>query len=173
MCTVNPLGRRSIGVAAARALAGPSLALLAAAAAAQGVQRCEAPDGKVTYSNTKCPEGTTPVRQVNTSPPIAVDEQKAARDRARRDAAEARDVDKSREQEAAREKAEAERAAAEQKKAQAKARERCDKARAELERARNTRASLMQQRAATIEEMQKADRDIGRREADVSRACPG
>jgi hypothetical protein len=162
---------RGIGMAAVRALAGTGLTLLTAAAAAQGVQRCEAPDGKVTYSNTKCPEGTAPVRQVNTSPPIAVDEQKAARDRARRDAAEARDVNKTREQEAAREKAQAERTAAEQKKAQAKARERCDKARADLERARNTRASLMQQRAATIDEMQKADREIGRREADVSRAC--
>ena len=74
------------------------LALLAASGtcAAQQVQRCESPDGKVTYSNTKCPDGTTPVRSVNTSPPVAVDEQKAAKERARRDAAEVKAIDKAR-----------------------------------------------------------------------------
>jgi hypothetical protein len=142
-------------------------------AAAQTVQRCEAADGKVTYSNSACPDGTKSVRQVNTTPPIAVDEQKAARDRAKRDAANAKEAEKAREKELETEEAKAERAAAEQKKAQAKERERCDRAKRDLERARSARASLLQQRAATIDEMQKADREISRREAEAAKACPG
>ena len=141
--------------------------------AAQTVQRCEAADGKVTYSNSACPDGTKAVRQVNTTPPIAVEEQKAAKDRAKRDAAVAKDADKVRDKERETEEAKAERAAAEQKKAQAKERERCDRAKRDLERARSARASLLQQRAATIDEMQKADREISKREAEVAKACPG
>lgn len=142
-------------------------------AAAQTVQRCEAADGKVTYSNSPCPDGTKSVRQVNTTPPIAVEEQKAAKDRARRDAADAKDAEKVRDKEHAKEEAKPERTAAEQKKAQAKERERCDRAKGDLERARSARASLLQQRAATIEEMQKADREISKREAEAAKACPG
>lgn len=142
-------------------------------AAAETVQRCEAADGKVTYSNSPCPDGTKVVRQVNTTPPIAVEEQKAAKDRAKRDAADAKDAEKARDKERETEEAKAERAAAEQKKVQAKERERCDRARRDLERARSARASLLQQRAATIDEMQKADREISKREAEVAKACPG
>ena len=68
-------------------------------AAAQTVQRCEAADGKVTYSNSPCPDGTKSARQVNTTPPIAVEEQKAAKDRAKRDAADAKDAEKARDKE--------------------------------------------------------------------------
>lgn len=138
------------------------------AASAQGVQRCESADGKVTYSNTQCPEGTSAVRKVNTSPPVAVDEQKAAKERAKRDAAEAKSIDKAKAQDEAR----AEREAAERKKVEAKQNERCERAQKDLERARSTRASL-DQRAATIEQMQKADKEIGRREADAAKVCPG
>jgi hypothetical protein len=136
-------------------------------ASAEGVQRCESADGKVTYSNTQCPEGTSAVRKVNTSPPVATDEQKAAKDRAKRDAAEAKSIDKAKSQEQAR----AEREAAERKKAEAKQHERCERAQKDLERARNTRAAL-DQRAATVEQMQKADKEIGRRETDAAKACP-
>ena len=38
------------------------------------VSRCEAKDGTVTYSNRECPSGTTPVRKVNTAPPVSVPE---------------------------------------------------------------------------------------------------
>jgi len=140
----------------------------AASAIAQGVQRCESADGKVTYSNTQCPEGTSAVRKVNTSPPIAVDEQKAAKERAKRDAAEVKAADKAREQA----QTKAERDAAETKKAQAKQRERCDRAQRELERARSSRRSL-DQGAATVEQMQKADKELGRREEEAVKACTG
>ena len=141
--------------------------------AAQTVQRCEAADGKVTYSNSACPDGTKSVRQVNTAPPIAVEEQKAAKDRAKRDAANAKEAEKARDNERETDDAKSERAAAEQKKVQAKERERCDRAKRDLDRARTARASLLQQRAATIDEMQKADREISKRETDAAKACPG
>ena len=58
------------------------------------VQRCEAKDGTVTYSNRECPAGTKPVRTVNTSPPISVPDQQAAKDRAKKDAAEVKKLEK-------------------------------------------------------------------------------
>jgi len=152
-----------------RRLAAALIAALPAAVFAQGVQRCESPDGKVTYSNTRCPEGTSAVRQVNTSPPVAVEEANAAKERARNDAARVREIDKAREDEEAKV-----RKAAEQKQeadakseaaTKAKERERCDRARRELAKARDARADLMEKRAASIEQMQKADREVSRREA--------
>jgi hypothetical protein len=151
------------------ALLGLLAATLPPVASAQTVQRCESRDGKVTYSNTKCPEGTSAVRPVNTSPPVAVDDQKAAKERARRDAAEAKAVDQSRQKE----EAKAERAAADQKKAEDKERQRCEQASRDLERARTARASLMQRSAATIEEVQEADKELSHREAEADKACKG
>lgn len=144
-----------------------ALAASGADSRAQAVQRCESADGKVTYSNTQCPDGTKPVRSVNTSPPVAVDEQKAAKERAKREAGEAKALEKSRDKEAA----EAQRAAAEQKKAQAKERERCEKARKDLTQAMDARAAL-HRKAATIQQMQKAEDEIAKRERDVAKVCP-
>jgi hypothetical protein len=144
-----------------------ALLVTCGACLAQQVQRCESPDGKVTYSNTKCPDGTTPVRSVNTSPPVAVDEQKAAKERARRDADDAKAIDKAR----AKEEAEVQRAAADQKKAKAKEPERCEKAKRDLAQAMDARAELHRM-PATIQQMQKADSDIAKREAELARACP-
>ena len=138
----------------------------AATAAAQGVQRCESPTARSPTRTRACPEGTLAVRKVNTSPPVAVEEQKAAKERAKRDAAEVKAADKSREQA----QAKAEREAAEAKKVQAKQRERCERAQRDLERTRSTRASL-EQRPATVEQMQKADKELGRREDDAVKAC--
>jgi len=142
------------------------LALIPAALAAQSIQRCESKDGRVTYSNTTCPDGTVPVRKVNTAPPVSVEERKAAQDRARKDSAAATQLDKERAQQEARERKLAE----ERARAEAKARERCEQARRDLERGRNARAE-MNARAATIAQLQKADQEIGRREAEVAREC--
>ena len=40
--------------------------------AVAAIVRCEAADGKVTYSNTECPPNTTMVRKVEPSPPVVV-----------------------------------------------------------------------------------------------------
>ena len=78
-----------------RCLAG-AFALAVTSAAAQPIQRCEGPDGKVTYSNATCPGGTRAVREVDTSPAITAGEQKAARDRAQRDAKALGELERSR-----------------------------------------------------------------------------
>ena len=145
------------------------LAFAAVAEAQSGVvQRCESKDGRVTYSNTACPAGTTPVRRVNTEPPISVDDSKAAQDRARKEAAAARQIDKEQGQQEARERKQAD----ERAKADAKAKERCESARRELERSRASRSEL-NARPSVPEKIDKADSEIKRRESDVSRECGG
>jgi hypothetical protein len=143
------------------------LAAIVLVSHAQEIQRCESADGKVTYSNSKCPDGTAPVRSVNTSPPVAVDDQKAAAERAKHDTDQLKAMEKTRDKEAA----DARRTAAEQNKAQAKDRGRCDKASKGLAEATDARAAL-HRKSATIQQMQKADDEIAKRERDVAKACP-
>ena len=144
------------------------LALIPAVLAAQSIQRCESKDGRVTYSNTACPDGTVPVRKVNTEPPISVDDRKAAQERIRKENAAAKQVDKEQAQQEARDRKQAE----ERAKADAKAKERCDQARRELERSVASRADL-NSRPSTAEKIEKAESEIKRRESDVKRDCSG
>jgi hypothetical protein len=147
-----------------------ALAALAAGTAfaqSSSVQRCEGKDGRVTYSNTQCPDGTVPVRKVNTDPPVSVEAKQAAQDQARKDAAAAKKLDKDQAQQEARERKQAD----ERARADAKAREKCERASRDLERARATRTELAG-RAATVEKLQKADAVIGRHEAQVAKDCP-
>src|SRR5215470_17935158 len=53
-----------------------------APAFSQQVQRCESPEGKVTYSNATCPDGTQAVRKIEPDPDPTAADQKAARERA-------------------------------------------------------------------------------------------
>lgn len=68
----------------ARILPALLLALASAGAVAQTV-RCESPDGKVTYANAACPEGTRAVRTLPPPDPPNAADAKAARERARAD----------------------------------------------------------------------------------------
>lgn len=158
----HPCPRRLLRLVPAAAVA-----LVTAAAAQTGtVQRCESKDGRVTYSNTACPEGTSPVRKVNTDPPVSVDAKKAAEQRANKDGAALKQIDRERAQQEARDRKQAD----ERAKADAKAKERCERAKRDLERAKATRADL-NARPAPVEKMQKADHEIGRREEEVAREC--
>jgi hypothetical protein len=150
----------SVGLALGAAAAGAALAQAAS------VQRCEGKDGRVTYSNTQCPQGTVPVRKVNTDPPVSVEARQAAQDLAKKDATAAKQLDKDQAQQEARDRKQAD----ERAKADARAREKCERAKRDLERARATRAELGS-RAAKIEQLQKADLAIGRHEADVAKQC--
>jgi hypothetical protein len=145
------------------------LAFAAVAEAQSGaVQRCESKDGRVTYSNTTCPDGTVPVRKVNTEPPISVDDRKAAQERARKESAAAKQVDKEQAQQEARDRKQAD----ERAKTDAKAKERCENARRELERSKATRAEL-NARPSNPEKIDKAESEIKRRESEVKRECSG
>ena len=138
-----------------------------AAAQQMQVQRCEAKDGTVTYSNRECPAGTKPVRKVDTSPQISVSDQQAAKDRAKKDVAEAKQLEKDQKKQADEEK----RAAEKREKAEAKVVDRCERARRELARAIEAR-NKVDTRAATIEQMQKATQEVSKREAELPKACP-
>lgn len=142
------------------------LTLLPAALPAQTVQRCESKDGRVTYSNTACPEGTVPVRKVNTEPPISVDDRKGAQERARKESAAAKEIDKAQAQQEARDRKQAD----ERAKADAKAKERCANARRELDRSRASRGEL-NARPSAPEKIEKAESEIRRRESEVAREC--
>lgn len=131
------------------------------------VKRCEAKDGTVTYSNRECPAGTSPVRKVNTAPSVSVPEEKAAKDRAKKDVAEAKQIEKDRKKQADEEK----RAAEKRDKVEAKIADRCERARRDLARAIEMR-NKVDTRAATIEQMQKASQEVSRREAELPKACP-
>jgi hypothetical protein len=132
------------------------------------IQRCESKDGRVTYSNTTCPSGTTPVRKVNTEPPISVDDRKAAQERARKEGAAAKQAETEKAQQEARDRKQVD----ERAKADAKAKERCENARRELERSRASRGEL-NARPSTPEKIEKAESDIKRRESEVARECSG
>ena len=144
-------------------------AMLASGALAQQIQvsRCESKDGTVTYSNRECPTGTSPVRKVNTAPPVSVPDEKAAKDRAKKDVAGVKQVDKERKQQAAEEK----RAADKREKAEVKVADRCERARRDLARAIQARNAL-DRKAATIEQMQKATQEVSSREGELPKSCP-
>lgn len=142
------------------------LIALSLAAQAQGIQRCEDGRGGATYTNGPCPAGTKAARPVDTAPPVAEADRKAAEARARQDSQAVKSIERERTAEDARAKAQADKA----RKAEAGNAARCDKARRDLERSRTTRAELSS-RASTVEQMQRADREVGRREEDLARAC--
>ena len=89
------------GRAPAAALAGGALCALLAcgAASAQTVQRCETPEGKVTYSNTTCPAGSEAVRTIESDPGPTAAEQKAARERAQQHSRELDKLERQRQKE--------------------------------------------------------------------------
>ena len=131
------------------------------------VQRCEGKGGTVTYSNRECPAGTSPVRKVNTAPSVSVPDEKAAKDRAKKDVAEVKQIEKDAKKQAEEEK----RAAERRSKGEAKVADRCERARRDLARAIEAR-NKVDTRAATIEQMQKATGEVSRREAELPKSCP-
>ena len=138
-----------------------------AAAQQMQVKRCEAKNGTVTYSNRECPAGTMPVRNVNTSPSISVPDQQAAKDRAKKDMADVKQLEKDRKKQTDEEK----RAADKREREEVKVTDRCERARRDLARAIDTR-NKVDTRAATIEQMQKASGEVSKREAELPKACP-
>ncbi len=128
--------------------------------ATQAVQRCEGPDGSVTYAAPACPPGTRPVRRLDEPPAPSEQQQREARERAARDLEATRQL-------RAREQAEQARAARERAAAQKQADQRerhCRQldqkvaaARAELERAPLSRRDQAQRRLQAAQDRHSAD----------------
>ena len=129
-------------------------------ALAQEVQRCESPEGKVTYSNSSCPPGTQSVRKIEPDAGPSAADQKAARDRAQQHSRELDKLDKQRQKEE--EKAARDRAAAESK--QAKRDAECRKLDARVQTARE------EFETATLQRRQEADRRLRHAEEQAA-AC--
>lgn len=146
--------------------AGATAAVVAAglawvpAALAQEVQRCESPEGKVTYSNSPCPAGTQAVRKIEPDPGPSTADQKAARDRAQQHSRELDKLERQRQKEE--EKAARERAAVDAK--QAKRDAECRKLDARV------RAAREEFESATLQRRQEADRKL-RLAEDQAAAC--
>lgn len=152
-----------------RVICALAAALFVTSAVAQQmqVQRCEGKGGTVTYSNRECPAGTSPVRKVDTAPSVSVPEEKAAKERAKKDVAEVKQIERDAKKQADEEK----RAAEKRSRVEAKVADRCERARRDLARAIEAR-NKVDTRAATIEQMQKATGEVSRREAELPKACP-
>lgn len=118
----------------------------AVSAGAQSVQRCETPEGKVTYSNAAdCPAGTTPVKKIERDPGPTPEDQKAAKLRAQQHS---RELDKlERQKQKEEDKAARERAAVEAKLARREAECRKYDARVRAARADLETATLAQRQA--------------------------
>jgi Domain of unknown function (DUF4124) len=132
--------------------------LCAPAAFAQKVERCESPEGKVTYSNSTCPAGTQPVRNIEPDPGPTAADQKAARERAQQHSRELDKLERQRQKEE--EKAARDRAAAEAK--QAKLDAECRKLDARV------RAARADYETATLQDRQQADRKLRSAEAQAA-----
>ncbi len=136
------------------------LILVAGAAHPQAIQRCEG-GGQVTYSNGPCPPGTQPARTLAPSPGPSAADEKAARERARRDASELARIERERKADAAR--AEKQRQAL-AKKEQAQARE-CRKLELRLTQAKDALAR------ATLAKRADAERKARRAEEQYEQQC--
>lgn len=69
----RPGARRPVWVGALAAAA----ALMVAASPASAINRCEARDGRITYTNEPCPPDSRSVRKVDDSPPVRLPEARA------------------------------------------------------------------------------------------------
>jgi molecular chaperone GrpE (heat shock protein) len=119
-------------------------------ASAQTMQRCETPEGKVTYSNTTCPSGSEVVRTIEGDPGPTPAEQKAARERAQQHSRELDKLERQRQKEE--EKAARTRAAADAKEARREAE--CRKLDAKV------RAAREEFETATLSRRQALDRKL-------------
>lgn len=143
----------------------PMLAVLAActplAVAAQDVQRCESPDGRVTYAQGGCPPGTGAVRALSPAATPSASDRRAAEQRAQQNARNAAALERSR-------KAEEEREAKANEQALAKA-----KKQETLCRRLESRLRLAQQELADAKpgKLAEAQRRVKRAEANYIDDC--
>jgi hypothetical protein len=139
------------------------IAVVVVSAAGAEIQRCEGPDGKVTYSNESCPPGTTAVKKVDTRPPVTEADARAAKTRAQREADEAKAIDKQREAE---EKSRARARDAARKKEEQLERE-CNKKRIAVNKAKEAVESSTLNKRADLEKI------LARAQEAFDKECPG
>lgn len=145
-----------------------ALLLAAADAGAQGIQRCEGPGGRVTYANDACPEGTRPVRTVDTAPAPSPEAQQAARDQAARNAAAAQTLA---EQRRAQQAAGAQRERETQRQREAQRATDCAYLKGEIQSTYRMRNMLVNRPYYSLDDLAAMDQHAAQLTADFQRAC--
>jgi hypothetical protein len=152
-----PAVRLGSGLSAGAVLA--AMVLAAASAQAQTV-RCESRDGKVTYANTACPDGSKAVRTLPDAGEPAPDDVKAARERLKQDKDRVTRIDRARraeEEQAARARAVRDKQQAEHDRACRKLAVQVAQMREDLGRAAYNRRDALERRLQRLSEQHAAD----------------
>jgi len=131
----------------------------------QSIQRCEDPGGKITYSNSECPEGTKAVKSVVIPPSPTPDAQQAARSRAASDAARVQQLATDRQTQAQAQEAQAQT----QKQTQQDAD--CAYLRGEIDSMRRLRNALTNRPYYSLDDLEQMDQHAARLIADYRRVC--
>lgn len=139
------------------------LMVWAASPAWAQIQRCEGADGKITYSNENCPQGTKAVRKVDTRPPVLEVDVKAAKTRAQREAEELKALEKERQAE---EKSQA-RARESARKKEEKQEQTCNKLRIEVNKAKDAFEH------ATLNKRPELEKKLQRAQETLDQECGG
>jgi hypothetical protein len=134
---------------------------LPAALAAQSIQRCEGTGGRITYSNTDCPQGTKPVRSLDAAPAPSPEAQSAARDKAAGEAQAARQLAEQRR---------AAQAATAQQDQQQRAAD-CAYLRGEIDSLRRLRNALVNRPYYSLDDLAAMDQHADQLTAQYRRVC--
>lgn len=128
---------------------------------AQQIQRCEDARGKITYSNTECPAGTSPVKALQAAPTPTPEAQQAARDKAARDAQAAQQMGEQRQQQQAISTA--------QQQSQRDAD--CGYLRGEIDSIRRLRNALVNRPFYSLDDLDQMDRHVAGLQDQYRRVC--
>lgn len=128
---------------------------------AQQIQRCEDARGKITYSNTECPQGTSPVKALQAAPAPTPEAQQAARDKATREAQAAQQLGQQRQQQQSIETA--------QQQSQRDAD--CAYLRGEIDSIRRLRNALVNRPFYSLDDLDQMDRHVAGLQEQYRRVC--
>jgi len=128
---------------------------------AQQIQRCEGPGGKITYSNTECPPGTSPVKALQAAPAPTPEAQQAARENSARDAQAAQQLGQQRQQLQSIETA--------QQQSQRDAD--CAYLRGEIDSIRRLRNALVNRPLYSLDDLDQMDRHVAGLQEQYRRVC--
>lgn len=128
---------------------------------AQQIQRCEDARGKITYSNTECPPGTSPVKALQAAPAPTPEAQQAAREKAAREAQTAQQLGQQRQQQQSIETA--------QQQSQRDAD--CAYLRGEIDSIRRLRNALVNRPFYSLDDLDQMDRHVAGLQDQYRRVC--
>jgi hypothetical protein len=134
---------------------------LPVASGAQTIQRCEAADGRISYSDAECPAGTKPVKALSAAPAPSPQAQQAARDQAARDAQAAQKLAEQRR---------VQQAATEQKQREQRTAD-CAYLRGEIDSIRRLRNALVNRPYYSLDDLDSMDRHASELLTQYRRVC--